>query len=126
LEKKVRIEKISPYQLGEAGEEIAFRFLKKKKYRIVEKGFRFFRGEIDIIAYDGPILVFVEVKTRRSHSSGFPEEAVTPKKQEQIKKIALGYCAKKDLLDVESRFDVISLYYDEREGFSISHIKNAF
>jgi len=126
LEKKVRIGKISPHRLGNAGEEIALRFLKKKKYRIVEKGFRLFRGEIDIIAYDGPILVFVEVKTRRSHSAGFPEESVTPKKQEQIKKIALGYCAKKDKLDVESRFDVISLYYEERVGFTISHIKDAF
>lgn len=100
--------------------------MKRKKFRIVERGYRLYRGEIDIIAYDGRTLVFVEVKTRRSHSAGFPEESVTPKKQEQIKKIAFGYCAKKDLLDVESRFDVISLFYDKKEGFSITHFRDAF
>jgi putative endonuclease len=126
MEKKAQIGKISPYRLGKEGEEIAHRFLLKKKYRIVEKGFRLFRGEIDVIAFDGQTLVFIEVKTRRGHSAGFPEEAVTAAKQEQIKRIATGYCAKKDLLDVESRFDVISLSYDEKEGFSISHFKDAF
>lgn len=127
MEEKIPIRgKTSPSQLGKAGEEIAIRYLNKKKFRIVERGFRLFRGEIDIIAYDGRTLVFIEVKTRRSHAAGFPEEAVTPKKQEQIRKIALGYCARKNLLDAESRFDVISLLYQESEGFSIAHFKNAF
>ena len=126
MEKKVRVEKIHPYELGITGEKIAHRFLSNKNYKIIEKGFRLYRGEIDIVAYDGRTLVFVEVKTRRSHTAGFPEDAVTLNKQKQIKKIALGYCALKNQLEVESRFDVISVYFDKKDGFSISHIEDAF
>lgn len=126
MEEKAPLISLSPHRLGETGEKIALRFLEKKKYRIVKRRFRLFRGEIDIIAYDRRILVFIEVKTRRTHAAGFPEEAVTLKKQEQIKKVALGYCAMNNLLDVESRFDVISLSYEERQGFKITHIENAF
>ena len=85
-----------------------------------------FRGEIDIIAQDRNTLVFVEVKTRKSRDFGLPEESVIPSKQQQIKKIAQGFLAKNNLQDVECRFDVISLFIDENEGYSIHHIKNAF
>jgi len=85
-----------------------------------------FRGEIDIIAYDRKALVFVEVKTRKSRKFGLPEESVTFSKQKQIKKIASGFLVKNNLQDVECRFDVLSLHFDEDEGFTTRHIKNAF
>jgi len=85
-----------------------------------------FRGEIDIIAYDQKTLVFVEVKTRRSTDYGFPEESVTPSKQQQIRKIAQGFLTKNNLQDVECRVDVISLSFDEKEEDSIRHNKDAF
>ncbi len=116
---------VSSHKLGIAGEEAALQFLKKKGFRIVEKGFCFLRGEIDIIAYDGKTLVFLEVKSRRSHKYGFPEEALTPAKQKQLRKVALGYCSLHEIQDVECRFDVISLTYNEKRH-TISHIKNAF
>jgi len=128
LEEKVtpsKIRKISSHKLGKAGEEAALRFLKKKRFKIVEKGFCFLKGEIDIIAYDQNTLVFLEVKSRRSHKFGFPEDALTPAKQTQLKKVALGYCSIHEIQDVECRFDVISLAYDDK-GYTISHIKNAF
>ncbi|MGB2764399.1 MAG: YraN family protein [Candidatus Aminicenantaceae bacterium] len=119
-------DKDTPHALGRSGEEIALRFLKNKKYKIITKNYRLFRGEIDIIAQKRNILVFVEVKTRRSKNFGFPEESVTPSKQQQIKKIAQGFLVKNNLQDIECRFDVISLSFNDNEKFSIHHIKNAF
>ncbi len=117
---------MTPYNLGRYGEEIALKYLKKKKYNIVKRGFRLFRGEIDIIAYDRKILVFIEVKTRRSKAFGLPEESVTISKQKQIKKVAQGFLAFNNLQDVECRFDVISLTFSKDKSYLISHIKDAF
>jgi putative endonuclease len=116
----------TPYDLGRSGEKIALNYLIENRYKVKARGFRLFRGEIDIIAYDQKTLVFVEVKTRRSTDYGFPEESVTPSKQRQIRKIAQGFLVKNNLQDVECRFDVISLSFDEKEGYSIRHIKDAF
>ncbi len=115
-----------PYDLGKSGEEIALHYLEDKKYKIIARGFRLFRGEIDIIAFDRKTLVFVEVKTRKSRDFGLPEESVTPSKQRQIRKIAQGFLAKNNFQDVECRFDVISLSFNENKGYSVRHIKNAF
>ncbi len=116
----------TPHALGKSGEKIALRYLEDKKYRILARNFRLFRGEIDIIALDRKILVFVEVKTRKSTDFGLPEESVTSSKQEQIKKIAQGFLTKNNLNETECRFDVVSLIFDEGKGFSIRHIQNAF
>jgi putative endonuclease len=118
--------KQAAHDLGKSGENIAHNYLKDNKYKIIARSYRLFRGEIDIIASDQKTLVFVEVKTRKSTDYGFPEESVTPSKQRQIRKIAQGFLAKNNLQDVECRFDVISLSFDEKEGYSIRHIKNAF
>ncbi len=115
-----------PYDLGKSGEEIALHYLEDKKYKIIARGFRLFRGEIDIIAFDRKTLVFVEVKTRKSRDFGLPEESVTPSKQRQIRKVAQGFLAKNNFQNAECRFDVISLSFSENKGYSIRHIKNAF
>lgn len=120
------IQEKTPFELGKSGEEAAIRYLKNNKFRIIERNFHFFKGEIDIIAYDQKTLVFMEVKTRRSKDFGPPEESVTPSKQRQIKRIAQAFLAKNNLQDVECRFDVISLSYNKNEGYSINHFKNAF
>lgn len=118
--------KFTASRLGKSGEDVAAKHLRKKKYKIIERGFRLFRGEIDIIAYDKKTLVFCEVKTRQSTKFGRPEEAVTPAKQRQLRKIAEGYCAFHKLADVACRFDVLSVLFDETEGFSVDHIEDAF
>ena len=115
-----------PYDLGKSGEEIALHYLEDKKYKIIARGFRLFRGEIDIIAFDRKTLVFVEVKTRKSRDFGLPEESVTPSKQRQIRKVAQGFLAKNNFQNAECRFDVISLSFNENKGYSVRHIKNAF
>jgi putative endonuclease len=117
---------ITPYQLGQIGEKIALKYLRQKKFEIVKKGFRLYRGEIDLIARDGKALVFVEVKTRSEGALGLPEESVDLRKQRQIRKIAEGYLALNDFDNVECRFDVISIIFDEKGAFSLSHYENAF
>jgi putative endonuclease len=121
-----KTKKILAYELGKSGEDVAIEYLKNKRYKIVDKGFRFLRGEIDIIAYDGETLVFIEVKTRKSNGFGQPEESVTPAKRKQLRKVAQGYLLRKHLEDVECRFDVLSLTFDELEGYAVNHITDAF
>jgi putative endonuclease len=117
---------LSPYDLGKRGEEIAQNYLQRKGLKIIAKRFRFQRGEIDLIASERDTLVFIEVKARRTGSLGLPEESVNERKQHQIRKIAEAYLALNKIEDVACRFDVISLVFDKREAYSITHIENAF
>ncbi len=112
--------------LGRIGENLALDYLKKKKFRIVEKGFRFQRGEIDLIAWDGETLVFVEVKTRSGALFGRPEESVTPAKRIQIRNLALGYLAKRRLEGVACRFDVVAVWAGRDGSPRLEHFKDAF
>ncbi len=121
-----KAKKVLAYELGRSGEDVATKYLKKKKYKIIDKGFRFLRGEIDIIAYDGETLVFVEVKTRKSIKFSQPEESVTPAKRKQLRRVAQGYLLRNHIQDVECRFDVLSLTFDELEGYTVKHITDAF
>jgi putative endonuclease len=114
------------YALGRRGEEIALEYLRRKGFRIVSRGFRLFHGEIDIIAWDGETLVFVEVKTRATTEFGLPEEAVTPAKQVQIRKIARGYLVTSGLGEPDCRFDVLAILVPEGEDPAITHYPDAF
>ena len=119
--------KYSKKQLGKTGELLAVKFLKQKGYQIIEQNYRSAWGEIDLIAQDGDVLVFVEVKTRRSLKFGAPQIAVTNSKQRKMSKAALEYLQEKDFFDYVCRFDVISIVFppDPSEPI-IEHIENAF
>ena len=82
-------------------------------------------GEADIIARVGEVLVFVEVKTRRGVSYGFPAEAVDEAKRERYRRIALSYLAERRLGEVPLRFDVVSIVVSDRRAVVRHHI-NAF
>ena len=110
---------------GKAGEDLAVDFLLKKGYRILQRNYRFERGEIDIIAVDGDELVFVEVKARRSSSFGDPEDAVSPAKCEQIKRVAEGFLLEHDIDGKPVRFDVVAVLY-ERNLPIVRHLEDAF
>ncbi|MEW6456899.1 MAG: YraN family protein [Acidobacteriota bacterium] len=112
-------------KLGEKGEKIAEKFLEKKNYKILSRRFKAMRGEIDLIAMDKNILVFIEVKTRIDENFGLPEESVTIHKQNQIRKIAECYLKKYHMENSECRFDVIGIIQKNRKHY-INHIKNAF
>jgi putative endonuclease len=119
-------DRCTAHAFGKSSEEAAVRYLKNKKFRIIERNFRFLKGEIDIIAYERKTLVFIEVKARKSKEFGSPEEAVTPSKQRQIKRVAQGFLARNSLQDAECRFDVLSLSFNEKDGYQINHFKDAF
>ena len=118
---------LSPsHALGRRGEELAVKHLKRKGYRIICRGFRSGRGEIDIIAMDGCTLVFAEVKTRRDRRFGGPEEQVSRAKQSQIQKTALRFLLTKKVSFSGCRFDVIGIVFGEQAKPEISHFENAF
>ncbi len=102
------------------GERLAAKYLKKQGYKILLQNYKEKMGEIDIIAMDGEVLVFAEVKQRASDDFGAPREFVTKEKQRKIKNTAQLYMMKtKHLGNV--RFDVVEVL-----GKDITHIKNAF
>ena len=107
--------------MGRAGEKRAIDFIKKKGFKILETNYKTVFGEIDIIAEEKGILVFIEVKTRSSDNYGNPCEAVDKRKQEKYYKTATYYLQKEKKTDAECRFDVIEI-----ENGEINHIFNAF
>ena len=112
--------------LGKQGEAIAVHYLQQRKYTIIEQNFRCKCGELDIIAREGKVTVFIEVKTRKNLSYGPPQLAVTPFKQRQISKAALFYLAQKKMQGTNARFDVIAILLGYNEVPQIEHIINAF
>ena|SRR3569833_90432 len=114
--------------VGNAGESATARFLEARGYRIVDVNVRPVggrsRGEIDLIAYDGDVLVFVEVKTRRSLAST-PAEAVDLRKRRQLVLLAQAFIDKHSLDGVACRFDVVEAM--NRNGqMHFNLIQNAF
>ena len=109
-------------KIGSEKEEMAKVFLMLQGVRVRDRNYYFPGGEIDLIAQDGEYLCFIEVKYRKSRAYGYPEEAVTPAKQEKIIWGAKHYMLKNRIFpDVPCRFDVISIYDNE-----INWIKDAF
>jgi putative endonuclease len=111
--------------LGALGEDMAVDFLVKKGYTILFRNYRCRSGEIDIIARKKKILCFIEVKTRRTKTFGTPQEAVTPRKQHTIGRVALDFLQRHKLENRPARFDVVSVDFSGGAG-SIEVIENAF
>ena len=95
--------------LGKKGEELAISQLKALKYKILERNYKCPLGEIDIIARDKNMLVFIEVKTRATRDFGAPAAAVDQRKQRQLSRVALTYLNQKKLFDIPARFDVVAV-----------------
>ncbi len=121
-------------RLGRSGEGLAADYFKDRGYRVLDTNFRTRFGELDLVLEDGGEIVFVEVKTRRGHGFGRPEEAVTPEKQERIRRCAESWLQRNGLLEdlPQIRFDVLAITLDGAglDGAgkppSIRHIANAF
>jgi len=96
---------------GMRGETYAYWYLRRQGYTIVRRNYRtpHRRGEIDLIGWDGPVLAFVEVKTRTTETGGPPERAVDAAKQQELVGMARDYLARRQLADVPTRFDVLAL-----------------
>lgn len=112
-------------QLGNWGESVATNFLEEKGFRILAANWRHRRAEVDLIAMDGEVLVFVEVKTRSSDYFGPPEVFVTPQKEKLLVRAAHAYMEQIDH-DWEIRFDVVSILVRDRQDYEIRHLPDAF
>jgi putative endonuclease len=107
------------------GQKKAEEFLTQKGYRILTRNYRVKTGEIDLIARDGPYIVFVEVKSRSGLSYGHPREAVNTTKQNRIIQTARQYITRYAITDGDYRFDVVEVLTTQ-EKTQINHIENAF
>ena len=115
-------------ELGNFGEELAVRFLRRKGYRILKRNFTSKFGEIDIIAQKAGYIIFAEVKLRKSANFAAAREFVTGAKQRRIISTAMFWLACNQT-DLQPRFDVIEIYAPEGEQSrrtEINHIEDAF
>jgi putative endonuclease len=113
--------------LGERGERAAAKYLQRLGYTIVSRRERGRLGELDLVAVDGRTVVFIEVKTRRTHDAGHPAEAVGPEKQQRLTRLALAFLKRHDLLEHQARFDVLAITWPQTARKPvIQHIQNAF
>ena len=119
------MEKQSTYQIGMKGEDLAAEFLENLGYHILTRNYIHNKKEIDIIARDYNEVVFVEVKERATEQFGMPYEAVNKKKQQRIISVADNYIRRYNI-DLEARFDIISITVNPTSPPKIVHIKNAF
>ena len=107
--------------IGTRGEDVAIEYLKSQSYVILDRNFNCHFGEIDVVAWDGESVVFVEVKSRKNTEFGLPREAVDWRKQKTIVKCAEVWLYKKKRVGVPVRFDVIEILAGE-----LNHIVDAF
>lgn len=114
--------------LGKLGEKLAGDYLSSQSYQIVGLNWRCRSGEIDIIALDGEVLVFVEVRTRRQTGTyGSPQESVDSRKQKQIKATAQVFLHQHHKHECKVRFDMIAVQMDmQGDLLHINHLIHAF
>lgn len=116
--------KLYKKELGNLGENIACEYIEKRGYKIIERNFRCYNGEIDIIAKDKDELVFIEVKTRTGDKYGQPIEAVDINKTKHIYRSAEYYVYKNNIKDIPIRLDIIEILIIKNK-IKIRYIKKA-
>ncbi|MEM9920515.1 MAG: YraN family protein [Bacteroidota bacterium] len=112
-------------ELGQTGEVLARRYLEEKGYKVLECNWRYRRAEIDLICWDGSILVFVEVKTRSSDLFGHPASKVNARK-EALMVEAAGIYMEQIEHEWEFRFDIVSVLLSPSKEAKIEHFEDAF
>lgn len=113
------------HRLGGRGEDLAADFLQRRGYRLLARNYRTPWGEVDLIARHRGVVVFIEVKARRSDTFGLPQEAVHAAKQEKLRAVAEHYLQEQGLSETPVRFDVVAIRFTDR-GPVIELIEDAF
>jgi len=113
-----------PGELGRWGEWIALKQLRKLGWDIVARNWKGFQGEVDLIAYDGPFLVFVEVKTRRGPTSLPGEERVDWKKERKLDELAFDFMLRYEISETPVRIDVIAVETTDLREFVLRHYRS--
>lgn len=112
--------------IGKRGETLAYWHLRQAGYTIVARNPRMHGAELDLVGWDGPVLAFVEVKTRTTFEAGPPESAVNRNKQRRIIKAANHYMRRLKRDAITYRFDIVSVAWDPHAGFQVRLLKDAF
>ncbi|MER7167062.1 YraN family protein [Micromonospora sp. NPDC000207] len=112
--------------VGAYGERCALRHLIATGLRPVDRNWRCSAGEIDIVAWDGDVLAFCEVKTRRNEAFGTPAEAIVPTKARRLRGLAVRWLAATGTSAAELRFDVLSVRLAAAGPARVEHVKGAF
>ncbi len=113
-------------ELGQKGEDKAALYLLEKGYRIIARNYRFGKKEIDIIAWDGPVLVIAEVRTRASEMFEHPRDTITTGKIRALAEVAEAFIFNHGL-DCQTRFDLICwLPHYNDDQWEMEHIVEAF
>jgi putative endonuclease len=112
--------------MGRMGERLACRFLMKQGFDILARRYQARRGEIDLVALEGGVLVCVEVKTRASRTFGDPWEFVDWRKQQSLRFALEEFVARYDLGQYAYRFDVVSVVAPGTRRQEITLFRNAF
>ena len=110
---------------GRRGEAVAEAFFRTHRYTIVARNYRCRAGEIDLVALDGPVLVFVEVRSRRGTAAGTPLESVNARKQAQVGRVARHFLAERRWYEGDARFDVLGVRFD-REPPGVEPVRGVF
>jgi putative endonuclease len=109
---------------GRSSEILAIDHLRTLGFRIVTTGYRAKGGEIDVIAWEGEVLVFVEVKSRKNDDP--PEDSVGFTKQQRVIRAAQSYLSKHRLGDVQYRFDILAVTVQHGFKPEFRLLRNAF
>ena len=110
---------------GRFGEDQAVKFLRRKKrFRIVTRNWRFKKGEIDIVAWDGSLLVFVEVRARNASALVSGYHSLTARKKKVLLETCKAYLLKLKRPPKFFRFDVVELKLGKERSFDLTHFEN--
>jgi putative endonuclease len=113
--------------LGDAGEDLVARWYADAGYRVLDRNWRCREGELDVVVARESVLVFCEVKTRRSTAFGSPAEAVTVTKQRRIRTLAMRWLdAHPEARARTLRFDVASVLAERGRAPVVDVIESAF
>jgi putative endonuclease len=127
LQNTTKLDKTSGQkELSKTGEDVTFRYLQQNGIQILERNWKCKAGEANLIIKEDEDIVFVEVKTRKGITGGFPEETINAAKRARYEKIALHYLASRDLPSARIRFDVISVSMMDKQRAMLRHHRDAF
>ncbi len=113
---------------GKRGENLAYWYLRQAGYTIVARNLRLApdAGELDLVGWDGPVLAFIEVKTRTGDAAGPPELAVSENQRRRIRRAARLYLRRMRRQNVTYRFDIASVTWQEERGLGVRLVKDAY
>jgi putative endonuclease len=112
-------------RLARRGEDIAAGYLKSRGLEILARNWRTGHRELDIVALDGRVVAFVEVKTRRGGPQD-PLEAITRAKRREVRRAAASWIRAHPRVGMEFRFDAVAVRFKEGRQPTVEHIPNAF